>query len=173
MGHYDDPELSAETRPPRRGRIALTAVAALAAGLFGGYLLRYLTEETPAPPPPAPITAPAVAPAAPPPDRTPCVRVAENGSALVGQVQRGVTAIGHLDPQELQRVLDEIQRLQGEMTASIGGCQQEFATPAPTPAAPPAPVPPLPTPVPPTPVPPTPVAVPGPVAPGPPAPPGG
>jgi len=143
MGHYDDPELGASPSGTRFGWTALLVVPALVIGLAGGYLLRVVAE--PAAPPPPPVAAPVVPP--PAPDRTQCVQVAENGSALVTQVQQGVTAIGRLDPAALQRVLDEIQRLQGQLEDAIGTCRSELSVrPAPAPPGQPA----LPGPPPPT-----------------------
>ncbi len=172
MGHYDDPELSGRQVAAWNGWLFPIVIAALVVGLASGYLLRYLTAEPPAPPP-APVVAPPVAAAPPAPDRTSCARVAEAGSALVPQFREGVGAIGRLDPSGLQRVLDEVQRLQSQLEGALGGCRVEVAGngPAPVPPVAPAPVP-----VPPAaPVPGPPVApVPPPVAPAPPpGPPGG
>lgn len=140
MGHYEDPELSGRQVAPWSGWLFPIVIAALVVGLASGYLLRYLTADPPAPPP-APVAAPPVAAPPPAPDRTSCARVAEAGSALVPQFRAGVAAIGRLDPSGLQRVLDEVQRLQSQLEGALGGCQAEVAGNGPDPVPPAAPVP--------------------------------
>lgn len=125
MGHYDDPELAG----PRRARVPVLLASVLAALLVGaaaGYLLRLATE--PAPPPP-PVAAPAP-PAAPSElERTPCAQAAASGSDIVAQLREGASAIGRLDPAGLQRVLDEVQRLQGELERGVAVCREMVTTP--------------------------------------------
>jgi len=50
-----------------------------------------------------------------------------------------VKAIGNLDPQALEQVLNRIQQIQGELERAITDCRDQFGGAVPTPSVTPSP----------------------------------
>lgn len=148
MGDYDEP------RPPGRARsgrglAVVAAIAALAVGLAGGYLLRAGTEaSTVATAPPSSTPRPPSTTAAPPPPASRCLEIADLGGAVVVQLESAARSLAALDPSGLRAVLGEVQRLRDELRrdvdacrAQAGGSEDTADPPTPTPAAPSMPMP--------------------------------
>lgn len=137
MGNYDQPELTAP--PPHRSRRMLgagVAVVALVLGLVVGYLLGTAgtagaPDAADAAPPPIPTSTPA-----PPPLSPPCLAAGQAGAAILEEVERGVQAIGNLDPTALREVLDRLQPRQAELEQALAGCSGRVGS-AGTPQVPP------------------------------------
>ncbi len=139
MANYDDRDHPAA---PGHHRIraagwVLTVVVALLIGLGGGYLLWNTTAAQPqgAPPP----SAPAATTTAPRSRLTQCIGIADDGATLLTQLKDAVKAIGNLDPQALEQVLNRIQQIQGELERAITDCRDQFGGAVPTPSVTPSP----------------------------------
>lgn len=139
MANYDDRDHPAA---PGHHRIraagwVLTVVVALLIGLGGGYLLWNTTAAQPqgAPPP----SAPAATTTAPRSRLTQCIGIADDGATLLTQLEDAVKAIGNLDPQALEQVLNRIQQIQGELERAITDCRDQFGGAAPIPSVTPSP----------------------------------
>ena len=139
MANYDDRDHPAA---PGHHRIraagwVLTVVVALLIGLGGGYLLWNTTAAQPqgAPPP----SAPAATTTAPRSRLTQCIGIADDGATLLTQLMDAVKAIGNLDPQALEQVLNRIQQIQGELERAITDCRDQFGGAVPTPSVTPSP----------------------------------
>ncbi len=117
MTNYDDDPRS--TRPG--WQILLAAVLILLIGGVLGYGVRAWTSDTR-----TNSAAPTVTVTATPTTTTTggtgCVAAAEASAALVEQIEDGVRAIRDLDPETLRGVLDQVQRLQGELERAVADC---------------------------------------------------
>lgn len=125
MGSYRQPGPRHRLRPV----VVAVVLLALIIGLGGGYLLRYTTtsgdsSSTAA----ASSTAPA--PTTPPssPTNPPCASAADVGAQIVGQLRAAASAIGNLDPSGLEKVLNQIQRLQAQLEQAVTACRHEATT---------------------------------------------
>lgn len=139
MANYDDRDHPAAPGHPRirAAGWVLTVVVALLIGLGGGYLLWNTTAAQPqgAPPP----SAPAATTTAPRSRLTQCIGIADDGATLLTQLKDAVKAIGNLDPQALEQVLNRIQQIQGELERAITDCRDQFGGAVPTPSVTPSP----------------------------------
>ncbi len=137
MTNYDDRDHPAAPGHHRISTVGwvLTVVVALLIGLGGGYLLWNTTAAQPqaAPPPSAPATT------APQSRLTQCTGIADDGAKLLTQLKDAVKAIGNLDPQALEQVLNRIKQIQGELERAITDCRDQFGGAVPTPSATPSP----------------------------------
>lgn len=128
MGDYDGDhgDGGGSGRPGRRWGVAALVLVTLLVGGVAGYLVRDRSADpvqvTVAPPVPDEPAA-----GAPPPDTpSPCVEVAQGGTELIAALERGVRAIGDLDPGALRGVLDEIERLRDALRADVGACDAQL-----------------------------------------------
>lgn len=141
MGNYDDrnePGGPARHRL-RAGWLVLAVVVALLVGLGGGYLLWNSTAEKTQAVPSTSTPAATSTTAPPPPAAASCVGVADAGAKLLAQLQDAIKAIGNLDPQALEQVLNRIQQLQGVVQRAVTGCRDQFGGAVPSLSATPSP----------------------------------
>ncbi len=63
-----------------------------------------------------------------------CVQAAEASSQLVARVRDAVDALANLDTRELGRILDDLERLDGEIRQDAAACRTVPATSTPSPS---------------------------------------
>lgn len=120
MGNYDDPSLAGSPARRRLRPLLPAVVVALLVGGGAGYTVRALLPAPSVPRAPASTGTPAPTPA--PGPTASCSAASDVGAALVAQLQRAAVAMGNLDPATLSDVLDQVQRLQGELEAAVHAC---------------------------------------------------
>jgi hypothetical protein len=141
MANYDDRDHPAAPGHPRirAAGWVLTVVVALLIGLGGGYLLWNTTAAQPQGTPPPSAPAATTTTTAPRSRLTQCIGIADDGATLLTQLKDAVKAIGNLDPQALEQVLNRIQQIQGELERAITDCRDQFGGAAPIPSVTPSP----------------------------------
>jgi hypothetical protein len=127
----------ASSAPPRRRRwFLLVPAATFLVGLLLGALLVWVVQPTgpqsddqtaePTPegtlePSPEPRTTPS------PSVSEACLRAAGHATELVTLVRQAANALGDLDTLRLQEIVDDMERLDGEIRAAVDQCRQRAA----------------------------------------------